>query len=1153
MQTSSSVVSKVLFFALLNIFFMQTNCFAGNGDTTKVQTLSFSKPARSGVFQFPTDTSKTYEKIIMLYSMRCKNGLVSTSQQRNLGCGEWDYNCYTYLVDSAQTDSIKQSRGNYDISHFSGTTFPYATNAPYNYIQYNQQQVSYLSILSETTAVAGTGTNALSHPFSSSGVSRTQYLWKPSEIGLSAGNITGMGIDISALGSTIENLRIRIKASSLNNLDANNPDLNGFTEVYFLNTLFSNTGAQRFNFHTPFVWDGTSALLVDISYTDASNNPIANEVLGGTTGFSSGISSHTPDNYLETDGGISLIHVPTSAGAQISKEVTIAFWCYGNPSRLPDNTIMLEAKDASDILQMNLHLPWSDSNIYWDCGNDGTGIDRINKAAQPNEIEGQWNFWTFTKNATSGEMKIFLNGKQWLAATGKNKPITPFQKMNIGHALNGDLGYYGYLDEFSLWNAALDSADINSIMNASITPSHPQYAQLQLYYKMDENNGSVLTDASIHNNSGNLYGMVRRNRRGKDLSRNFTALAERPNMTFISGTYTSSVQNIPVLDSASIVPRSVLAYTVVKNNLTIVDTSLYWAAGGYTHTTDEAGNLLDSALIMPDGTLQISKLNYYDKHPSRIELINFITPYGIGLDLDGVNGKTWSFDVTDYTPVLKGKKFLSMEGGNYQEDNDITFVFYEGTPARKVKSVQQIWPNGSWFEVNSSQILNNDYFEPRNVQLSTLATQFKLRSAISGHGQQGEFISRNHTLRLNNNINYTRAVWKECAQNPIYPQGGTWVYDRAGWCPGAVVDMLDFEITDQVYPGQFINLEYSIPQASNYGDSRYRVNNQLVSYGDANFSLDAAVDYIKTPSKQVEYARLNPICHEPIVAIKNTGSTTLTSVDIVYGRKGGTLSTFNWSGSLGFLESTEVTLPQPDWLSSTSNEFVVTVKNPNGGSDQYAYNDLMTTSIDYPVVYPTDIYFELRTNNNGSHTAYTVKDSQGNDLIYRDNLSANTLYKDTLNLPTDCYTVELTDMGNDGLSWWANPSQGTGFFRVRSAKNGAILKTFNPDFGDHIYQQFTVNYSLPVPEIKGEILSELQVYPDPANDFIRCEFSMPLHSKASIRIMNMLGQTLMTEQVIVSQSIEKVFMDVSHLQNGMYYAVLSNGEQKVIRKWVVAH
>ena len=146
MQTSSSVVSKVLFFALLSIFFMQTNCFAGNGDTTKVQTLSFSKPARSGVFQFPTDTSKTYEKIIMLYSMRCKNGLVSTSQQRNLGCGEWDYNCYTYLVDSAQTDSIKQSRGNYDISHFSGTTFPYATNAPYNYIQYNQQQVQQANI-----------------------------------------------------------------------------------------------------------------------------------------------------------------------------------------------------------------------------------------------------------------------------------------------------------------------------------------------------------------------------------------------------------------------------------------------------------------------------------------------------------------------------------------------------------------------------------------------------------------------------------------------------------------------------------------------------------------------------------------------------------------------------------------------------------------------------------------------------------------------------------------------------------------------------------------------------------------------------------------------------------------------------------------------
>ena len=73
------------------------------GDTTVVQTLRFDTTLRAGMFMFPDDTSKTYEKIIMLYSMRCKNGLISNGTNTNLGCGEWDYNCYTSVIDSSKT------------------------------------------------------------------------------------------------------------------------------------------------------------------------------------------------------------------------------------------------------------------------------------------------------------------------------------------------------------------------------------------------------------------------------------------------------------------------------------------------------------------------------------------------------------------------------------------------------------------------------------------------------------------------------------------------------------------------------------------------------------------------------------------------------------------------------------------------------------------------------------------------------------------------------------------------------------------------------------------------------------------------------------------------------------------------------------------
>lgn len=1125
-----------------------------SGDTTMVQTFRFDTTMRAGMFQFPADTTKTYEKIIMLYKMRCKNGLVSTQSLPNQGCGEWDYNCYTYIIDSSQTDSLRRVSNNYLISNFTDTIYPYTTVPVWNYYQSIQQNVNYTATISETTALSGNGSLTMNAPFAAQQpLSRTQFLWTAAELtsaGLTAGNITGLGLDVSSLGTTLENLRIRIKPSNKTLLDALSPDVNGFTEVYYLNTALTATGAKRFNFYTPFNWDGTSAVLVDISYNNAGAGT-NNAVTASNSGFTSALTTSIADNYLDIDGGAASINVPAGAGAAVSNQVSVAFWCYGNPAKLPANTSMFEALDASNNRQMNLHLPWSDGSIYWDCGNDGTGYDRINKAASTSEIEGQWNFWTLTKNATTGVMNIFLNGSLWLTGTGKTKPIS-INRMNIGRSVANNYVYYGGLDEFSLWNAALDSAAIREIMYQSISPSHPNYANLLLYYKMDEGTGASITDATANGNDATMFNMTWRTRRGKDLFRNFTAGTDRPNTTFVKGVYTTSVTTSPVLDSLAVNANSVIEYTVANNTLLAVDTNLYWLAGGYSYIFDTAGVAIDSVAIVAQNTINITKLTHYEKRPMKLELINFITPYGKGLTLDGLNGKTWAYDVTDYAPVLKGRKFMAMEDGKYQEDNDITFVFYEGTPPRNVHAIQQIWPNASWAYPGYNQIVNNEYFEPRDIQLSPNSSQFKVRSAISGHGQEGEFISRNHTIRLNNTTNFTRSVWKECATNPIYPQGGTWVYDRAGWCPGDAVDTKEYDISTQVSPGQIINLDYSLPATTNPGTSNYRINNQLVSYGAPNFSVDAAVSYIKSPSKRVEFARLNPVCNAPVVAIQNTGSSTLNQLSISYGRMGGTMSTYQWSGTLAFLQTTEVTLPQPNWLSSNTDEFIVIVSNPNGGTDQYGLNDTMITKMNYPTVYTSGLVFELKTNNDGAYTTYTLKDSQGNNLINKFGLIDNTVYLDTVYLATDCYTLKVLDAGDDGLSWWANSGQGTGYFRIKDAATGAILKTFNPDFGDNIYEQFTVNYTLPVVEVNAGQAGQLTVYPNPATGLLNIEFSLPVYAEARLEVVNLVGQTLLSEKVFVSQPIEKTLLDVSTLESGIYYVVLRSGNEKVMQKVVIA-
>ena len=55
--------------------------------------------------------------------------------------------------------------------------------------------------------------------------------------------------------------------------------------------------------------------------------------------------------------------------------------------------------------------------------------------------------------------------------------------------------------------------------------------------------------------------------------------------------------------------------------------------------------------------------------------MSFVTPYGINLNL-GIDGKTWTFDMTDFTPVFNGQKQITVErGGQWQEDMDIRFLF----------------------------------------------------------------------------------------------------------------------------------------------------------------------------------------------------------------------------------------------------------------------------------------------------------------------------------------------------------------------------------------------------------------------------------------------------------------------------------------------
>ena len=162
------------------------------------------------------------------------------------------------------------------------------------------------------------------------------------------------------------------------------------------------------------------------------------------------------------------IDVPTESWATIDKQLTVAFWIYGDPALQPMNQTNIAAfQDPSnnDARLFSCHVPWGNGTVYFDSGGTSTsgGYDRISKAATPEEFSGQWNHWTFTKDADAGEMKIYLNSVLWHSGTGMNRPMAGVTGFTISGRPDHTQPYGGLMDDVRLYNHVLSPAEIKKL------------------------------------------------------------------------------------------------------------------------------------------------------------------------------------------------------------------------------------------------------------------------------------------------------------------------------------------------------------------------------------------------------------------------------------------------------------------------------------------------------------------------------------------------------------------------------------------------------------------------------------------------------------------------------------------------------------------
>ena len=123
------------------------------------------------------------------------------------------------------------------------------------------------------TVTIGTGTSTTAYPYYTGWMdSRCQLLYTAADIiagGGVAGNVTALGFDVSSRSSYLMNgFNMRVQQTTATSLATWTNT--GWTTVYTGTYTVPATGWQMVNFSTPFNWNGTSNLMVEVCFDNAA-------------------------------------------------------------------------------------------------------------------------------------------------------------------------------------------------------------------------------------------------------------------------------------------------------------------------------------------------------------------------------------------------------------------------------------------------------------------------------------------------------------------------------------------------------------------------------------------------------------------------------------------------------------------------------------------------------------------------------------------------------------------------------------------------------------------------------------------------------------------------------------------------------------------
>lgn len=548
-----------------------------------------------------------------------------------------------------------------------------------------------------------------------------------------------------------------------------------------------------------------------------------------------------------------------------------------------------------------------------------------------------------------------------------------------------------------------------------------------------------------------------------------------------------------------------------------------------------------------------------------VEIARVITPYAS--DWLSQNKKhEYIEEVTDYASVLQGLTGMRFNYSGYSWGFTITLKieFIEGVPPMDALKVKNVY-NGYFPFGNPINSIEN-YLVPKTFSYTTPGPVY-LKNTISGHGSDNtgcsEFCNKFYQLNINGNLLAQRQIWRsDCGINDVYPQTGTWIYNRGGWCPGAIVWPTYHDLSAVTNPNSTFSVNIDMQNYIGGGSlGGYNYETQLINYSVPNHGRDVSIEDIISPTKDANYVRRNPRCNNPIISIRNTGTSTVTAVEFAYQVNSGPITTYTWTGALSYLDTTSVVFPPNGTMfsGSVTAAFHVSITAVNNlASDDNLFNNVYHSLFDPVMIVPSSFVVKFLTNNNAGENEWTIYDDNDFAIFTSQAYNNTTLYKDTMTgLFPGCYRLTISDYGCNGLNWWAAPAQGSGTLRMERL-NGNNLFVFPTDFGCAFTKYFVILApppppvdTTPVPELNSAVNS-IEVFPSPAagSAYLKLDLNRP--QDITYRINDINGRVVYTKALKnVNTMYEKV--DISQFQDGLYFIQITLQDQTSITKKLIVN